>query len=122
MDTFWKAVKKVKFNATLNKACGKDGLYSDKLILVKRVEKELQMNSSEVSFENMTAKNLKTAAEFFIYLNTCPHTSTLKSLFILWADFYADLFGKQSRDQIILNRAAHRFENCSSQITLQITF
>ena len=63
VDTFWKAVKKVKFNATLNKACGKDGLYSDKLILVKRVEKELQMNSSEVSFENMTAKNLKTAAD-----------------------------------------------------------
>ena len=77
---------------------------------MKSVEKELAINSSDLSFGNMTSKDLKTAAKFFIYLNACPHTSTLESLFILWADFYADLFSKHSPGHIILtlNRIVHQ--------------
>ena len=115
MDTIWKAVKNVKSNESLSTACGDSGLYinSARERIVKSVEQELKINSSNLSFENMTSTDLKTAAEFFIYLNACPHTDTLKSLFILWADFYADLFVKQSPDHIILtlNRIAHQHED-----------
>ena len=96
MDSILKVVKKVKFNVSLTTDCS-EGIYGNyaRERIVKYVEQELKVNSSEESFENMTAKDLKNAAEFFIYLNACPHTDTLKSLFILWADFYADLFTKQ---------------------------
>ena len=118
----WEAVRKVKFNESLSTSCGKDGLYFNaaRVRLVKTVEQELGMNrtefseyESEPSFQNMTAEHLKTAAEFFIYLNACPHTNTLKSLHKLWADFYADLFGAQSPDHIILtlNRITHQHED-----------
>ena len=76
---------------------------------MKTVEKELEMNRPEFSkydtepiFQNMTVIDLKKAAEFFIFLNVCPYTPTSKSSFILWADFYANLFGAQSPDHIIL--------------------
>ena len=115
VDTIRKAVKKVKFNESLSTDCNSvsdSGIYNNfaRERIVKSVEKELKINSSDLSFENMTSEDLKTAAEFFIYLNACPHTNSLKSLFILWADFYADLFGKQSPDHIVLtlNRIVHQ--------------
>ena len=112
VDTIWKVVKKVKFNESLSTDCSDGGIYNNfaRERIVQSVEKELEINSSDLNFGNVTPKVLKTAAEFFIYLNVCPHTDTLKSLFILWADFYADLFGKQSPDQIILtlNRIVHQ--------------
>ena len=118
VDTIRKAVKKVKFNESLSTDCNSvsdGGIYNNfaRERIVKSVEQELKINSSNLSFENMTSTDLKTAAEFFIYLNACPHTDTLKSLFILWADFYADLFVKQSPDHIILtlNRIAHQHED-----------
>ena len=44
----------------------------------------------------MTNKELKTAAEMFLYLNMCP--PTIKP----WLVFYKELFQTQSPDQIIL--------------------
>ena len=44
----------------------------------------------------MTEENLKTAANMFIYLITCPES--IKP----WILFYKDLFTNQSPDQILL--------------------
>ena len=49
-------------------------------------------------FENMTAEDLKIAAEIFIYMNTCP----LKEWFLSWRLFYNNLFETKFPDQIIL--------------------
>ena len=65
---------------------------------VKLVEQMLQMESSENIDDTLTKEELKTAAEMFLYLNTCPDSSWFKS----WTDFYADLFLTQSVDKIIL--------------------
>ena len=45
----------------------------------------------------MTKEELSSAAEMFIYLNTCPD-----SYFKSWFTFYKDLFLTQSADQITL--------------------
>ena len=64
---------------------------------VKAVEQKLQIESSEQPDESLTIEELKTAAEMFLYLNTCPD-----SWFKSWYSFYKDLFLTQSADQIIL--------------------
>ena len=53
-------------------------------------------------FKNMTAEDLKTAAEIFIYMNTCP----MKNWFGPWYLLYNNLFKMKSPDIIIatLNR------------------
>ena len=62
------------------------------------MEQKLQIESSEQIDESLTIDELKTAAEMFLYLNTCPDSSWFKS----WTLFYKDLFLSQSADQIIL--------------------
>ena len=57
--------------------------------------------TSPPRFSNITAEDLKAAAEKFIYLDFCP----LKS----WYTFYRNLFGAESPNDIILtlNRMSH---------------
>ena len=82
--------------------CGKDGLYIDKISLVKTLEQTLQMKSFENTLANITAEDLKIAASMFIYLNTCPYTDTDKLWLKSWSQFYTDLFQTQTADQVIL--------------------
>ena len=71
VDKIWMAVKKVKFNELLSTACGDDGIYmnSARERIMKSVEQELEINSTDQSFEKKTSKDLNTAAEFFIRLS-----------------------------------------------------
>ena len=118
-DNFWSLIKNNRVVAYDNtfKWCHYDGLFKsddDKLDQVMGVEKELQTESSELRYENMTSEDLKTAAEMFIYLNLCPldnndinfHLTTAqiarKLWFKSWSFFYVDLFLSQSADHIIL--------------------
>ena len=82
--------------------CGKDGLFTDKISLVKTLEQTLQMKTFENTLANITAEDLKIAASMFIYLNTCPYTDTDKLWLKSWSQFYTDLFQTQSADRVIL--------------------
>ena len=71
------------------------------LLLMTELEQKLQIESSEQINESMTREELKTAAEMFIYLNTCPKWHDMAE-FNSWSSFYTDLFLTESTDQIIL--------------------
>ena len=92
-------VKAIKSQATLDLDCDSDDQFIDKVKLsqVEAVEQLLQIESSEQINETLTNEELQTAAEMFIYLNSCP-TKWSKS----WSSFYKDLFLSLPADQIIL--------------------
>ena len=64
---------------------------------VKTLEDKLQINSSVVILENMSKDSLKSAAEMFLYLNSCSH------FLRPWLSFYTDLFNGKSTSEIILS-------------------
>ena len=94
-------VKTIKFNTSLQLSCDyvRENMLSDddKLSQVKAVEQKLLIDSSEQTNKTLTKKELQSAAEMFVYLNSCPD-----SLIISWSLFYKDLFLTNSPDQIIL--------------------
>ena len=95
----WKVVKNLKSELSLDLECRLSPdllLYDDKMSQVNLLEDQLGIESTEVRFENIGRENLKTAAEIYIYLNTCP--DSLKPWFL----FYHDLFHDQEPNQIIL--------------------
>ena len=102
----WEHVKKIKSGPllSLDLACRQDGLYGDggeqhqdiSDVAVKKLQEKLNINSSEVRFQNMTLDEIKSAAEMFIYLNICP--GSLKPEF----QFFDDLFKKKTPYKIIL--------------------
>ena len=99
----WEHVKNMKSNISLDLACRQDGLYGDgdqhldiSDVQVREFEQKLNINSSEVRFQNITLDELKSAAEMFIYLNLCP--GSLKPEF----QFFDDLFKKKTPYKIIL--------------------
>ena len=114
VDKLWDVVKKLKRETSLEKTCYtyKNDLYMDPNIIASQVsvfENQLGINSSELRFENMTGKDLQTAAEMFLYLNMCPGeynkeipVGPLQKWFITWFTFYEDLLKKQSPDIILL--------------------
>ena len=98
-ENIWKVVKNIKTELSLDLECRLSPdllLYDDKMSQVNLLENQLGIQSTEVKFENIGRENLKTAAEIYIYLNTCP--DSLKPWFL----FYQDLFHNQSPNQIIL--------------------
>ena len=109
IDKLLSVVKKIKLETAFDKICHNDGLYnrdSDWLALVNEVEKQLKVESSEKIFESIKDKELKIAAEMFIYLNTCPVDLTpiigFERWFESWYIFYNDLFHKKPADKILL--------------------
>ena len=78
----------VKSSYSEYKCSDDNGLYNDDKIekiisnQVTIVEQNLNLQSSDQRYENMTAKSLKHAAEMFIYLGVCP------GLFAPWLKFY----------------------------------
>ena len=90
-----KVVKRIKLTLPFDKFCI-NSLYEKIVPNVQAVEKELQIESSEKIFKNMTNSKLQEAAELFLYLNSCSEVITK------WLIFYNDLFTKESPDQIVL--------------------
>ena len=99
----WKAVKMTKVKSYEKQKCF-GGVLEDKDIKsqVSSVEQMLEMESSELRFENMTVENFETAANMFIYLITCPYVTDV-DLFKSWELYYKDLFNEKTPpDQILL--------------------
>ena len=96
----WEIVKNLKVRFPLNKYCPGPvvGFYGDIEVQenIEILEKELQIESSELVFENITDANLKAAAEMFLYLNSCS------DIIIKWLLLYKDLYQDKSPDQIVL--------------------
>ena len=67
-------MRKLKSEALFDKSCSDDGLYTQSVTLtqVEAVEKQLDIDPIELTYPNITKKDLITAAELFIYLNICP--------------------------------------------------
>ena len=78
--------------------CELDGLYTiqARTAQVDKVFRYLKINPSKNSMETMTETKLKTAAEMFVYLNSCS------DLFKPWLVFYTELFQNKSPRHIIL--------------------
>ena len=110
MDKLWEVVKKVKKETSIQIDCASGVsnkvLYTESFIFpqIEAFEKQLDMNPSEITFENMTTEILENAGNMFVYLNYCP--GNLKS----WLVFYKDLFQNESPAQILLtlNRITQR--------------
>ena len=89
---------------------------------VTRVEEKLEIESTEQPMKSLSPEDLKSAAEMFIYLTTCP--ATMKPWFV----FFRQLFQTQSPTQIVLalNRVMSRttkndfFKNVSKIIFNQM--
>ena len=99
VKNIWKIVKSIKSELSFDIECrlGPEHLlYDDKVPQENLLLDHLGIKSTELRFERIGEENLRTAAEIFIYLNTCPES--LKSWFL----FYQDLFYNQSPNQIIL--------------------
>ena len=99
-DTILRVVHTLKSESTLELSCDTrmpilttDGISSQ----VKAVEQMLKIESSDKIINSFTNEGLKTAAEVFLYLISCPD-ELFKSLSL----FYKDLFLTQPADQIIL--------------------
>ena len=113
VDKLWSVVKKLKRETPLDKTCNlpNNDLYGyvDISSQVSVFGNQLGIKSSELRFENMTRKDLTTAAEMFIFLTMCPGVYNkelpaggLKRRFIAWFTFYEDLLKNQSPDKILL--------------------
>ena len=79
--------------------------FSDRSVLsqVATIEQQLEVQSSDIKFENITLENLKHAAEMFIYLKTKnPCTDSLKEWLNVWETIYSDIFENHSPPEILL--------------------
>ena len=98
VDNIQSVVKTVKaIRTSLEQSCHNSISWTSMLSQVKAMEQMLHVESSEYINETLTNVDLKTAAEMFLYLNSCP-----SSWFKYWLPFYADLFQTQSAANIVL--------------------
>ena len=96
MDVIRENVRHIKLQKSLDISCQGNYGFNLESGVVDTAEEQLKTNSSDERFNNMTAEDLKTAAEMFIYLNMCPEA--IKP----WIVFYKEIFENESPDQIIL--------------------
>ena len=98
IDNILGVVTKIKYETPLDMSCDNNNILSSdvRLSLVSAMEQILQIDPLN-QIEALTNEELQTAAEMFIYLNSCP-TKWSKS----WSSFYKDLFLTQPTNQIIL--------------------
>ena len=95
----WKTMEQIKSKTEFGNDCHDSPHIEDDdiLSLVTAIEIELNINSTEEIFENVTKHNLKTIGELFIYLYSC--SKPLKN----WLNYYEDLFQNQPPDIILLS-------------------
>ena len=89
-------VKGLKSNFSLNKICSQGFYEEDMELNIRTLEQALQLKSSEVIWKNMTHADLDTAANIFLYLNSCS------DLVKKWIIFYSEVFLHMSPSQIVL--------------------
>ena len=110
-ENIWNILKNIKLGISLGKACYK-GLYShmsDHKLIIEMVERDLEIyypntiifgesgiESTPITFQNMTREKLKTAGEMYFYLLSCPDS------LMPWFLFYAELFMKKPPTDIVL--------------------
>ena len=95
----WSILRGIKLETSLDMTCGTIGIYNNMISdieMVKKVEQNLKINSSDEIYKNITAQELEVPAMMYLYLNTCP------GIYRPWFTFYKILFQTQSPDQIIL--------------------
>ena len=99
VERLWTVVKKIRSEVFLNRLCNQPKtLYTGADIMsnVESVENLLEVNSSEITIDDMPRSTLQTAGEMYLYLNSCPEN--LKP----WFQLYTDLFQSQTLNQIVL--------------------
>ena len=91
-------LKEIKYTISVDKVC-KNYLYENSEIhsIVTTFEKTLNVKSSEIILGNMTDTTLKTAAEMFLYVNSCTYLLTP------WLSFCKNLFENESSSTILLS-------------------
>ena len=87
--------RREKLKSILQGTC-KNGLYVNMQTSVNKFLEAVRKKEKISNFPNMTYSDLKTIAEKFIYLNTCP------GIFKPWILFFIDLFQNQPPHKIIL--------------------
>ena len=95
----WSILRGIKLETSLDMTCGTIGIYNNMMSdieMVKKVEQNLKINSSDEIYKNITSQELEVPAMMYLYLNTCP------GIYRPWFTFYKILFQTQSPDQIIL--------------------
>ena len=105
LEKVWAVVKQIKFQSSLGKSCGADGLYSNGIDIksqLKEVEKKLNIKSADQKFENMTLETMESASRMFFYLNMCEVKDNDIRWLQSWFSFFNGLLKIQSADQIIL--------------------
>ena len=85
-------MRKIKLTTSLDSDCNTNIIEAQ----IEIIEKQLKIKSSQLTFENITREDLKTAAEMFLFMGVCP--GTLKPWFV----FYKNLFETDSPHQILL--------------------
>ena len=110
-EDVWKILKKIKHNISFEKTCsgGLISALSDHKPIIQMMETELEIiypnliyfgdvniQSTPMIFTNMTEAKLKTAAEMYFYIFSCPGDS------LTWFKFYTDLIQNKPPDQIVL--------------------
>ena len=110
-EEIWKILKRIKHTISFEKTCNGDLIseVSDYKPIIQNLETELQIvypnlvyfgdvniESTPMTFTNMTEDKLKTAAEMFFYIFSCPGES------LTWFKFYSDLIQNKPPDQIVL--------------------
>ena len=105
MDDFWSIMKEIKYSSMsfddecditytgFNKNWYEESKWSSE---IENIEQHLKMNSSEDINDNITDSSLKTAAEMFLFLNSCPND------FKSWFLFYEDIFQNDPLEVIVL--------------------
>ena len=116
MDYVWKVVRKIKLGVSFGKTCSSDALYKDIDSNIDEVERILEVTASDERFGNVTDSSLKTAADMFLYLNSC--NENLRPWFI----FYTDLIRNKSPNEIILtlNRILKNQNNLADKDLINI--
>ena len=95
---FWDSLKKVR-DISYERCEVYESVLYEKDMMKSQIEdlsKVLNLNSSGDVDTDVTDSTLKTAAEMFLYLNSCP--DDLRSWFL----FYEDLLSKKSLEVILL--------------------
>ena len=90
-EKIWNIIKKVKYE----KSVDLNNIYE----AVASVEQKMEVESSYVIFENMTASNLKIAAEIYLFLSTPSRDDE----FLSWIVFYKNLIQTENLNQILLS-------------------
>ena len=97
----WNVANKIKNQESFDSAgCSGSGLYDDLSYLVDKVEQQLELDSSDVIYQNISAEHLNAAKDIFVYLNACP------TPYLYWFRpfkmFYKNLFKTKSPIEILL--------------------